>query len=213
MSKPARAALAIAVFLACLVFVYDISGPRPLFAEMGSGSVVAPAKGKFLVATPKLAGSIFSETVILLIEYWPKGAQVVIINRPTHLLVSKVLPELKALSRIERVDYGGPVSTNMLTFALIKALTPPENSIQIFGGVYSLLNINDLKRIAGTGAQFRVYAGYSGWAGGQLESELAMGSWRVVHPDEDMIFSNEAAGILKTDYDSVKEDAWPPRPL
>lgn len=216
--------MAIAVFLTCLAFLHDISGQGQLFADGGAGgnppasrpykNDAVLTKGKFLVATPKLAGSIFSETVILLIEYGPKGAQGVIINRPTHLVLSSILPELKALSRIERVYYGGPVSTNMLTFALIKASSPPENSIHVFGGVYSLLKIDDLKRVVGnTGRPFRVYAGYSGWAPDQLEAEVATGSWRVAQPDEDMLFSNEAAGILKTDYDSIKEGVWPRRQL
>ncbi len=76
-------------------------------------------------------------------------------------------------------------------------------------------NIDDLKRVVqgNTKEPFRVYAGYSGWAPGQLEAELAMGSWRVAEPVEDMIFSTGGTGILKTYYDAIQEDAWRRRPL
>ncbi|MBI5236203.1 MAG: YqgE/AlgH family protein [Deltaproteobacteria bacterium] len=213
-----------AVFLACLAFAYGISRPAQLPAYMGASNApvadrpfkgaIQPAKGKLLIATPRLAGSIFSKTIILLIEHGPKGAQGVIINRPTHLLLSSVLPDLKTPERAnEHVYYGGPVSTNQLTFALIKAASPPENSKHVFGNVYSMPNIDDLKRIVQgkTGEPFRVFAGYSGWASGQLEAEIAMGSWRVAEPDEEMIFST--GGILKTDYKTIQGDSWPRRPL
>ena len=39
--------------------------------------------------------------------------------------------------------------------------------------------------------RLRVYAGYSGWAPGQLDTELARGGWHVVAGDTELVFSDD----------------------
>jgi putative transcriptional regulator len=41
----------------------------------------------------------------------------------------------------------------------------------------------------------RVYAGYAGWARGQLQNEIARGGWHVVPADADTVFELDAARI------------------
>ena len=42
---------------------------------------------------------------------------------------------------------------------------------------------------------FRAYAGYAGWAPGQLEFEMALGSWATVQADAGSIFEKESVNL------------------
>ncbi|MBK7124372.1 MAG: YqgE/AlgH family protein [Dehalococcoidia bacterium] len=46
-----------------------------------------------------------------------------------------------------------------------------------------------IEELSGSLAEVRLYAGYAGWTGGQLEAELEQESWFVVDAMEDDIFS------------------------
>ena len=41
----------------------------------------------------------------------------------------------------------------------------------------------------------RVYAGYSGWAPGQLQIEIARGGWHVLPADAETVFEKDPARI------------------
>jgi putative transcriptional regulator len=41
----------------------------------------------------------------------------------------------------------------------------------------------------------RVYAGYAGWAPGQLQAEIALGGWFVIQAEPEIIFSADPAGV------------------
>ena len=43
----------------------------------------------------------------------------------------------------------------------------------------------------------RVYAGYSGWAPGQLEDEILRGSWKILEADVESVFDPESGKIWK----------------
>ena len=40
-----------------------------------------------------------------------------------------------------------------------------------------------------------VYAGYAGWAPGQLDREVARGDWHVLPADADTVFSDRPAKV------------------
>jgi putative AlgH/UPF0301 family transcriptional regulator len=43
--------------------------------------------------------------------------------------------------------------------------------------------------------KFRLYAGYAGWAAGQLERELSRGDWHILKADPDTVFGNDPEKI------------------
>lgn len=154
--------------------------------------------GKFLVAARSIRDPRFKETVILLVRYDSDGAIGLIINLPTGVSLSSALPEIKELrKRSDKIFIGGPVSGNQL-FLLIKTDKPPEGSFHIFRHTYLNSSMTALRQVAGDkkkGNRFRIFAGYAGWAPGQLEREVAMGSWHVVEADEKLIFEKDLSDL------------------
>jgi putative transcriptional regulator len=70
-----------------------------------------PAAGRLLVATPDLRDPSFRGSVVLLLDHDEDGTLGVILNRPTAVVVSSVLPAwTAAVSPPEVLFEGGPVS-------------------------------------------------------------------------------------------------------
>ncbi len=125
------------------------------------------ATGMLLVATAQSHDPDFARTVILLIHYDSEAAIGLILDKPTDVPISEILPEAKG--QPITVYAGGPVMIGVR--ALVRT-----NSTPYFSVVTEKTGL--LKLISGS-APFRVYAGYTGWTARQLEGEVARGLWRV----------------------------------
>lgn len=159
----------------------------------------APAKGVFLVASEDLMDPNFYRTVILLISYGREdGAMGLVINRPTAILPRRILPDVEGLSRYNGpIYFGGPVMLDHIVFLWRNGVGDAEGEL-IFGGV----RLSDSRELLDAVAEestdpstLRIYAGYAGWAPGQLEFELIHGGWRVASASEAMVFADEPGGI------------------
>lgn len=163
-------------------------------------SMVKPSKGRFLIASRQLLDPNFAETVVLLLEYNRQGAMGLIINRPSEMKLSLVLPEIEALrQRPDTIYHGGPVAKNQLLL-LIRTTSPPEGSRQVFKDIHLSSSQEVIQRMiknAEGEERFRVYAGYAGWAPGQLDKEIATGGWHVLGADAETVF------------DKSPEEIWP----
>jgi putative transcriptional regulator len=154
-------------------------------------------KGKLLVATEVVQGRAFAETVILLLNYDATGAVGLVVNRPTEAVPAQALPELAGLDRYEGTLYwGGPVELFTLR-ALLHSDAPPDNAVPIFDGVHLALLDENLLDGASSNANLRFFVGYAGWAPGQLEQELAFGSWHIVAATEALVFADDPGGIWR----------------
>ena len=148
-------------------------------------------KGIFLVATPSLRDHNFRQTVILLCEHGEEGALGVVVNRPTKINITEVLPQIPILEGQKHMVFsGGPVQRNHL---LILYRTPeePENTHHVFNGVYLGGNMTALEEIVKnpfSPDNFRAFMGYSGWAPGQLENEMESDSWLTLPADSSFMF-------------------------
>jgi putative transcriptional regulator len=156
------------------------------------------AKGKFLVASKQLRDPQFFETVVLLIEYDSQGAMGLVINRPTTVKLSKVLPEIEGLQkRSDTIYLGGPVAKNQLML-LIRTNSPPEGSRLVFKDIYISSSQTIIEKMIDnpdTPERFRVYAGYAGWAPGQLDREVSRGGWHILRADEESVFDKTPSEI------------------
>ena len=166
-----------------------------------SSSVIAaedPAKGKLLIATEAVHGPAFEKTVILLLNYGAAGAEGVVVNRPTEALPAQAWPEIAGIDRYEGpLYYGGPVELLTLR-ALLLTDAPPDHTIPIFDSVYLVALEDNLLDQAQSNANLRFFIGYAGWAPGQLDQELAIGSWHVVDATEAIVFADDPRGIWRS---------------
>lgn len=141
--------------------------------------------GKLLVATPILLDPNFYRTVILMLQDDGEGTVGVVLNRPTDEPVEGHLPEwAPRTTPPHTIHYGGPVEPEV-------AIGLSNVSEGMSSGVPGL-SLVDLSAAPVTehGPSVRIYSGYSGWGAGQLETELATGSWYVVQASPDDPFDD-----------------------
>jgi putative transcriptional regulator len=157
-------------------------------------------KGLFLIAEPDLHDPNFSETVILITHHSNQGTTGVVINRPTTTTLSEALPERKELAgHPDVVHAGGPVGRRSLQLVL-RSRTRPQHAQHVFGDVYVTQAVEvllDALKSDDPATAIRLFAGYAGWAPGQLADEIARGSWRVVPAEAAVLFDRDPEVIWK----------------
>jgi len=92
------------------------------------------------------------------------------------------------------VYFGGPVEIASVSF-LFRADTPPEHATQVLDGVYMSTNRELLRKLLGREKpmeDLRIFVGYSGWAPGQLEAEIARGDWSLAPAEMSAIFNGKS---------------------
>jgi putative transcriptional regulator len=163
----------------------------PLAVRADRPANAKPARGTFLIASPRMLDPNFAKTVVLLTRYGPDGTMGVVVNRPTDVAIGHVVPRFSDLARSnEKIFVGGPVRRNGL-YMLVRTKEKPKDSQHVFDDVYLSGSQDVLKGVIGdgkSGANFRVYVGHAGWGPGQLDAELARGDWLVTPADADSLF-------------------------
>jgi putative transcriptional regulator len=138
--------------------------------------------GRLLVATPALRDPNFERTVVLLVAHEDGGALGVVLNRATEVPVAEVLEGWGPLASDPPVVFeGGPVQPEA---AICLARTRVGvGRLAGFNRVSGAVGTVDLSgepdRLRESLVSVRVFAGYAGWAPGQLEGEISSGSWFV----------------------------------
>ena len=153
-------------------------------------------KGVLLVASPTLDDPNFRESVVLIVEHGPEGTLGLILNRSTRVLLSEALPDLTVLKGTSyRLFAGGPVEPTRLLL-LFRLKEPPADARSVFDEVYVGGTPKILERIitqAKPTETFRAFAGFAGWAPGQLKYEMLQGGWATLPPDSIGIFDKDPA--------------------
>jgi putative transcriptional regulator len=143
--------------------------------------------GVLLVAKPGLVDPNFSQTVVLVTQAADASTVGVILNRPTPRRHDK---------SGQPIAFGGPVMQEVLV-ALVRAEHAPEGAaFRVLKDVYLTMHPRNIDALAGErGGSYRLFAGFSGWAPGQLESELARDGWYVLPANVDLLFRGDTRGM------------------
>jgi putative transcriptional regulator len=139
-------------------------------------------RGQLLLDGGNLQGSFFQRTVVLICQHDREGAFGLVLNRKSGGKVGElIVADMPETLREQAVYLGGPVQPSALSYlhsdeVLLSEMIMPQLSLGH--------SLESLVEIAGTHAaaeRLRVFAGYSGWAPGQLEAEMKRGAW-LTHP-------------------------------
>ncbi len=170
-----------------------------------------------LVARPGLGDPNFREAVVLVTESDDGQNIGVIINRPTDRSLASVLPGERFGRFSEPVFFGGPVAPHGL-YAVFRAQKRFAGALAILPGLQLALDAATLDELLqDPPASIRFYAGYAGWAPGQLRLEIARGDWYVLKADPDLAFLKDTAGLwprlVRIARSVTAMDSRPPHPL
>ncbi len=144
-------------------------------------------KGHLLLATPELLAPIFSRSVILMLDHSSEGAAGVVINKPTDATVASIAEQVfEEPSEWEKlISLGGPVPGPMIVLHTVEELSDQE----IVPGVYSTVDAAKVRDLLRRQVEPSLtLANYSGWSAGQIEGEIAEGSWVTMEARPDLIF-------------------------
>jgi putative transcriptional regulator len=154
-----------------------------------------PLTAILLVARPELPDPNFEDSVVLVMNNLGPVPAGVIINRPMKMGVSRLFPDLQRLEQLpDTVYFGGPVDFGTVWF-LFRADTPPEHAVKAFNGVCLSASEDLLRELLGRDKPMeglRIFIGHSGWAPGQLETEVAHGDWTLAPASADAIFNRKS---------------------
>jgi len=138
--------------------------------------------------------SNFSGTVVLLWHYGEDGAMGVVINRSMAIEIGEVgrqlaieEEEIAEPALPDRVLWGGPVEPGA-GFLLFRGEVPDEEGWNMQAGIAVTTSQERLENVLKGGGEYRLCLGYAGWAPGQLDKEIEIGSWLYAEAKARLVF-------------------------
>lgn len=174
-----------------IVFLFTLAG----FAAQAQQSL--PANGLFLIAKPSLADPNFERTVVLVTQTEDSSTVGVIINRPSTLKLSQfVSPGIPTQNYKEPIFFGGPVMRQVIVAVYRSTAVPEAPAFHVLKDIYLTMHPDNIEKLlADPAARYRIYAGFSGWAPRQLESEFMRDGWYILPADEPTLFRESSDGL------------------
>lgn len=164
-----------------------------------------------LIAAPPIGDPNFERTVVLLASHDEDGAFGWVINGDPIMGFADLLeqagvgtPEVPVHGV---VSWGGPVSTEQvwLAYPEEERIVGIEGQFQVGAHIMATASREFLSRIA-RGAKvprIRAFAGYSGWAPGQLEREIRSGGWLPGPLDFELTFRTPKRDVWQRAYQKL----------
>ncbi len=146
--------------------------------------------GRLLLSNSTLFDPNFRRTIVLVGHHDEDGAVGVVLNRPLGVTVDEAVPPLAELvTPGDQLFEGGPVQPQAAV-VVAEFEDPSDAGVVAFGAVGFLPENADPAEMSGL-RRARVFAGYSGWGPGQLESELEEDAWVVAQATAGDVFHEE----------------------
>ncbi len=169
-------------------------------------SMTSSHAGRIVIARPDFADLHFDMTVTMLLEHNEEGAFGLILNRPSDVTVQETFEQwIEPVGQPDVLFAGGPVSPESIV-----ALGRGPSQGELVHDMHAVdLDSQPTLLAAESIEEVRIFAGYAGWAPGQLEGEIVNGGWWVVDGTADDVFFSEPdklwAAVLRRQRDEM---AW-----
>jgi putative transcriptional regulator len=170
----------------------------------------APPNSLLLIAKPTLLDPNFARTVVLVTQAEDASTVGVILNRPLQEKLQAFLPQdLSGENYKDRVFQGGPVMRRVIISVFRSATTPQAPAFPVLKGIYLTMHpVNIRALLADPARQYRIYAGFSGWAPNQLQSEFMRDGWYMLPADAETVFRKDTEGL----WEEMIRKASKPKP-
>lgn len=162
------------------------------------------APGTLLLSAPEMLDPNFMHAVVLMVHHDEDGAMGVVVNARMETRVGEALPEHPVLKDLHAPLWqGGPVGMDSLQVLH----RHPEDAdllgvpgVDVGDGVRVGADLEWASQVVARGDggpdRVRFIVGYSGWAAGQLEDEIATYSWLPLEPCADLVFGEGSRGAI-----------------
>lgn len=144
-----------------------------------------------LIASPQKHDPMFDRTVVLVWHHDQDGAIGVVVNRHLKHRLSDVVDVDKALGleyyNHVPVAWGGPMETGSGTVIAVGQLTADEGWV-LPNGLGITRSQETMIRLLHDRVPLMLCLGYAGWAPGQLDREIELGSWLWTDCDVSIVF-------------------------
>jgi putative transcriptional regulator len=133
-------------------------------------------QGQLLIASTGLLDPNFARTVVLVAAHGEEGALGLILNREMSVPLQQVWAQVSESPclRSGNVRHGGPVGGTLMALHDLRL----HANIVVTDDVFVATELSAMESLAYSDEGLALfYIGHSGWGPGQLENELAEGSW------------------------------------
>jgi putative transcriptional regulator len=154
-------------------------------------------RGQLLLDSGMLRGSFFQRTVVLICQHDAEGAFGLVLNRATGSSVGDmIVADLPDTLKKFPLYLGGPVQPSALSYLHSDGFIPDANVLPNLSLGHSLDSLIEIGEALSPSLKIRLFAGYAGWAAGQLEDEMKRNAW-IKHP-----------ASLELVFDTATEQLW-----
>jgi putative transcriptional regulator len=146
-------------------------------------------QGKLLLDSGQLGGSFFQRTVILVCKHDAEGAFGLVLNRIVGKTVGDlIIADLPETLKAAPLYLGGPVQPGALSYLHTDSFIPDADVLPNLALGHSLDDLLEIGEDFSATKKVRMFAGYSGWSPGQLESEMKRKSWLTFPASLELVF-------------------------
>ena len=166
----------------------------------GAARAVDLSQAVILVASNRLAGSIYEQTVILAAPLPQGGHLGFVVNRPTSMKLESLFPEQASTRNVvDPVYAGGPMLSNAVFALMRKAPDNNGNFLSLMPGLVVAIDGATVDRIIETTPNdARYFVGLMFWAPDDLDDEIRNGAWEVRPADVDTVLRVNSPGLWKS---------------